>query len=491
MKFTVTLRNILLELICLLYVLLFVYAAVSKLLDFENFQVQLGQSPLISSFAGFTSFFIPILELLLAFFLIFPKSRRMSLYLSTFLMSAFSAYIFVMINFSPNVPCSCGGILEQLNWNEHLYFNLLFVFIGTIALYLENHVSIKQTSITLLVLFTLSFLSIYALFHTSEWIQQERNNFTRSFPHYPTKSVNEMDLKFNSYYISGYSHDKVYLGNYTAPLTVTEIDSSLQYKKEHYIILPETAFQYKSLTLTVDPPYFYVWDGTEAFVYKGSIDDWKASLYIDREAYFTSFVPISASRASIRAISSETNQNVLGTFVVTDSVKVVLNPTVLVKQVDGLFDTDGTHLYNKQHHKILYTYYYRNQYAVCDTLLQFYQYGKTIDTTNKAKIKVKYIASKQGSKLSEPAVTVNKRTATYGNYLYIHAGLLGRYEPKENWAHNSIIDVYDFTNSTYQFSFYIDDKLQSKIKDFRVSHDLIYTLNGNFIRAYRFKKDFY
>ncbi|WP_333696017.1 MauE/DoxX family redox-associated membrane protein [Flavobacterium sp.] len=491
MKFSVTLRNIFLELICLLFVLLFVYAAVSKLLDFENFQVQLGQSPLISSFAGFISFFIPILELLLAFFLIFPKSRRTSLHLSTFLMSTFSAYIFVMINFSPNVPCSCGGILEQLNWKEHLYFNMFFVILGTLALYIENNALIKQTSIRLLFLFTVSLLSIYVLFHTSEWMKQERNNFTRSFPHYPTKFVNDMDLKFNSYYIAGSSPDKVYLGNYTAPLIVTEIDSSLHYKKEHYIILPESTLKYKSLTLTVDPPYFYVWDGTEAFVYKGSTDDWKASLYIDREAYFTSFVPINKSRASIRAISSETFQSVLGTLVVTDSVKVALNSSILIKQVDGLFDTDGTHLYNKQHNKILYTYYYRNQYAVCDTLLQEYQYGKTIDTTSKAKIKVKYIASKQGSKLIEPAVTVNKRTATYGNYLYIHAGLLGRYEPKENWDNNSIIDVYDFTNNTYQFSFYIDDKLQSKVKDFKISQDLIYTLNGNYIRTYRFKKDFY
>lgn len=491
MRVSFKLQDVFLELICLLYVLLFVYAAVSKLLDFENFQVQLGQSPLISSFAGFTSFFIPIFELLLAFFLIFPKSRRISLYLSTFLMSAFSAYIFVMLNFSPNVPCSCGGILEQLGWKEHLYFNLLFVFIGTIALYLENRVLIKQTSIILLFLFSLSFLTIYVLFHTSEWIQQERNNFTRSFPHYPTKYVNELDLKFNSYYIAGYSPDKVYLGNYTAPLTVTEIDSSLHSKKEHYIILPATSFQYKSLTLTVDPPYFYVWDGTEGFVYKGSTADWKAKLYINREAYFTSFVPISSNRASFRAISSSTHQNVLGTFEVDDSVKVFLNPKVLKKQVDGLFDTDGTHLYNKQHHKIVYTYYYRNQYAVCDTLLQFHQYGTTIDTTHEAKIKVKYIASKQGSKLSEPAVTVNKRTATYGNYLYVHAGLLGRYEPKENWEHNSIIDVYDFTHSTYQFSFYIDDKLKSKLKDFRVSQDLIYTLTGTHIRTYRFKEKFY
>lgn len=36
--------------------LLFMYAAMSKMLDFENFQVQLAQSPLLSAYAGFVSY---------------------------------------------------------------------------------------------------------------------------------------------------------------------------------------------------------------------------------------------------------------------------------------------------------------------------------------------------------------------------------------------------------------------------------------------------
>ena len=51
MKLSAPIKNGIIEIICLLYILLFVYAAVSKLLDFENFQVQLGQSPLLSAFA--------------------------------------------------------------------------------------------------------------------------------------------------------------------------------------------------------------------------------------------------------------------------------------------------------------------------------------------------------------------------------------------------------------------------------------------------------
>ncbi len=491
MKTDSRIMNWTIEIIAYLFVLLFVYAAVSKLLDFENFQVQLGQSPLVSSFAGAASFFVPFLELVLAMLLVFPKTRKLAFYISYFLMGLFTAYIYVMINYSPFIPCSCGGILEGLGWKQHLFFNLIFVFMAAIAVLLPSRHSMKRVLAYLLLLLAAGSVSIYALFQVSEKMKHQRNNFTRSFPHHPITAGNEVDLKFNSYYIAGYSAGKVYLGNYTAPLSVTELDSSLNLTKVHTIDIEDVRTKYKSLNLVVDPPNFYIWDGVEAYVYKGDTVNWKAYPYINRQAYFTSYVPISPTRGAIRAISTQTNETVLGLITVGKSIDVKLNPNILTKQVDGLFDTDGTHLYNKQYGKILYTYYYRNQYAVSDTLMEATRYGNTIDTNTRAKIKVKFVRSQRGSKLSEPAVTVNRRTATYGRFLYVHAGLLGQYEPRENWDANSIIDVYDFMDGTYRFSFYIDDKPNARLKDFRVSGDLIYVLNGNFIRTYRLKKEFY
>jgi hypothetical protein len=491
MRLNINYKAVVSEIICLLYVLLFVYAAVSKFLDFENFQVQLGQSPLISAYAGFLSYFIPIIEIILALLLVFLNLRLVGLYLSFFLMSLFSAYIYVILTFSPFVPCSCGGVLQNMNWHQHFYFNLGFVFLGGLAVFLLHQKPSKLIFFALVVSFLSSFLLIYALFHTSTKMQHQRNNFTRNFPHHPIKALNVMDLGINSYYIAGIDAKSIFLGNHTAPLTVTEIDTSLRIKKQHLILLPKSNRAYKSLTLSIDSPYFYIWDGISSFVYWGKIGEWNATLLLDGSAYFTSFVPVSPNHASIRAISSETNESVLGTVTFKDAVKVQLYPDILVKQIDGLFDTDGTHLYNKQKHKIIYTYYYRNQYIVSDSLMKNKYYGKTIDTTNKAQLKVKYINSLQGSKLSIPVVTVNKKTATFGTNLYVHAGLLGLYEPKENWEHNSIIDVYDFTANTYLFSFYIDDQMQNKVKDFRVYEDIIYALNGNFIRTYQLKKGFY
>ncbi len=42
---------IILETIRVLYILLFVYAAVNKLLDIEKFRVQIGQSPMLTDIA--------------------------------------------------------------------------------------------------------------------------------------------------------------------------------------------------------------------------------------------------------------------------------------------------------------------------------------------------------------------------------------------------------------------------------------------------------
>jgi len=77
-----------------LYILLFVYAAVSKFLDFENFQVQLGQSPLLSAFAGWVSWVILLIELFTACLLMFDKTRRIGLYIALALMVMFTAYIY-------------------------------------------------------------------------------------------------------------------------------------------------------------------------------------------------------------------------------------------------------------------------------------------------------------------------------------------------------------------------------------------------------------
>ena len=106
------------------FILLWVYAATAKLLDFEAFSVQLGQSPLLSAYAGVLVWLVPLSEYVLSGLLMFPKTRKAGLLGSLSLMTAFTTYIIIILNYADFVPCSCGGILESLGWTEHLILEI-------------------------------------------------------------------------------------------------------------------------------------------------------------------------------------------------------------------------------------------------------------------------------------------------------------------------------------------------------------------------------
>ncbi|MBJ7880975.1 MauE/DoxX family redox-associated membrane protein [Gelidibacter salicanalis] len=125
--------------VSLLFILLFVYAGMSKLLDFETFQAQLEQFLFFGGFVAWVSHGVILLELLIAGLLCFGKTRLLGFYLSFFLILLFTAYILTIINLAANVPCSCGGVLDALGWKEHLIFNVFFIGQDLIGILIERN----------------------------------------------------------------------------------------------------------------------------------------------------------------------------------------------------------------------------------------------------------------------------------------------------------------------------------------------------------------
>ena len=122
------------EIVNALLVVLFIYAAVTKLIDYNKFRLQIGQSPVLTAFAGTIVWLVPAIEVVIAMLLMTKRFRLAGLYTSFSLMVMFTAYIVVITRFSEYVPCSCGGVLEKLNWNEHLVFNICVVALIAIAI---------------------------------------------------------------------------------------------------------------------------------------------------------------------------------------------------------------------------------------------------------------------------------------------------------------------------------------------------------------------
>ncbi|MFY0252897.1 MauE/DoxX family redox-associated membrane protein [Chitinophaga sp. 30R24] len=131
-------KKTLLETICYTFVFLFVYTAISKLLDYENFKAVIGQSPLITRFASVLAIAVPLVEIIVSILLVIARYQRIGLYSSFTLMVLFTAYIIVLISLSEKVPCSCGGVISKMTWKQHIFFNLLFVLLALVGMWLHN-----------------------------------------------------------------------------------------------------------------------------------------------------------------------------------------------------------------------------------------------------------------------------------------------------------------------------------------------------------------
>lgn len=130
-------REFIIEVIACILIILFVYAGVTKMFDYQKFVSQIGQSPLLTKWSGLLAWSIPALEVVIALLLALSRTRSIGLYASFTLMTFFTAYIIAATRFSDFVPCSCGGVIEIMSWSQHLVFNVIFMALAVIGIVLE------------------------------------------------------------------------------------------------------------------------------------------------------------------------------------------------------------------------------------------------------------------------------------------------------------------------------------------------------------------
>jgi uncharacterized membrane protein YphA (DoxX/SURF4 family) len=131
-------KNKVLYIIVSLFMLLFIYTGISKLLDYHQFNAQVEQSPILKPLANWPVWWIPLGEILLAWGLAFPRSRLLALYACLFSMVVFTIYLFILTQFNDYIPCSCGGILEQIPPYLHILLNVCLSILAFFGIYLEK-----------------------------------------------------------------------------------------------------------------------------------------------------------------------------------------------------------------------------------------------------------------------------------------------------------------------------------------------------------------
>lgn len=481
------------ETICLLFVLLFIYASASKLMDFQHFRIELGQSPLLSAFADQFSVVVPVLEIIICVLLLIPRFKSAGLFAAYGLMVMFTAYIFIILHYTSFVPCSCGGVLEKMSWNAHLAFNIFFIFLGVVAILLgekfnkqDISTSYRKSLIWIFGIAVSGTAGVIFLFIRSEQIMHYENPFIRRYPRHAAMFRNELDLKYNSYYFAGTSGGRIYLGNSTAPLQLLSVDKNLRNKNVNRIIFNGGKILFHRPAVRVQNHYFYIADGTVPAVFRGSSKDWSINKKINRLPYFDQALPMDSSRIVLRSNKGNDLANILGVFD-NDNGKLNYNAHLLQKQLDGVFDTDGRLLYDETSQKIVYVYFYRNEFIVAGKDAELISRGRTIDTTSLARLKVSYLKNSSERKMSAPPYIVNAGAAICGNLLFIHSKVRGRFQDEKTWNQAFIIDVYDTNRQSYIMSFPIYKIKDKKLKNIMATRDHLYAIIGNSLVAYEFK----
>lgn len=333
---------------------------------------------------------------------------------------------------------------------------------------------------------------VSVLFLMSEEKMQRNNAFQRRYMPEAVEEMGHLTLDYNAYYIAGMDDDTIYLGNVSAPLYLTKVAISLTGTEEVQIEISDLDLPYQRVKTSVVPPYFYLGDGTVPVLFKGSIYNFKADYYSFEDAYFTEFVVADSSGVGIATISGTTGSKALGLLRKTKmGTEFEMNTSLLEKQQDGVFDTDGILLWNEKHQVFIYTYYYRNQYVIANSSLKLQTASTTIDTISRAILDVAHYSSKDQFKLGGRSVYVNRQSATSDDYLYIHSDRLGKYEKASVLEQASIIDVYNITSSTYAFSFYIFHQSGKRLSDFKVYGNLLVVLVEDVLWVYRLNPNYF
>lgn len=480
-------REIFINFICYFCILLFVYAAVSKLLDFNTFQNQLGQSPLFSAYAGIVSWIVPISEIVIALLLSIKRFRIIGLYGFYAVMIMFTVYIIIILNFTSYTPCSCGGVIEKLGWVEHLYFNIAFVILSSFSLYIIS-IKKKLTTLNLFLLAIFCSLLVVIIFLGSEKQIKRNNAFIRRYIPHAIEELGYYDLPSNSFYIAGIDDTSIYLGNYNAPLFIFQLDTLLNDFNKIKINIDSLHLPYRRLRISVSAPYFYVGDGTIPILFKGKIKERIASVFSYQDAYFNEFKVIDSLNIGIATTSSINNIDALGLLINSDdTIRPLINHNIITKKANGIFETNGNLLWNHKHQRFIYTYFYRNSYEIVDRNLSYISTGKTIDTISKPVLDIAYYTKTDRYKLGGKSIIVNRKSTTDGDYLYINSDRLGKYESEEHLSSVAIIDVYDITDNTYAFSFYINHQLNAKLSEFQIYNDILVSIVDNKLWLHRLR----
>ena len=313
----------------------------------------------------------------------------------------------------------------------------------------------------------------------------EKNHFIRVFPPHFFQAPNSLDLKKREYYIAGLTEGSIYLGNYSDATLFTRVGWEGNDRTDFRLRRSEVnMFISSSFHLSIDSPMFYVNNFTTGSIFMGLVNFPGGLLsQLHPPAISTSiFIPVSKGSFAIRTFDQMRKENVLGKLW-ADAPRIAAVPELLEKQSDGVFSSDGLLRFDKVSHRLVYVYFYRNQFICMDSNFNLKYRGHTIDTNAHAKIRVVAISSDDVTAIASPGFRVNRAACISSDWIFINSDLKADNEEETTFKTNLVIDVYCMKDGHYHFSFYLP-KLTGKITDLAILRQQLVVIQDHWISIY-------
>lgn len=286
---------------------------------------------------------------------------------------------------------------------------------------------------------------------------QTENTFFRVLPPHPYSKWSTIKISNNQTFV-GQSSKHAYLSQIGNFSNYTKIDLESLHAKVYDLQFSQSkTFAWNAASMQIDTSGIYLYEGlTPNLFYSKPNNNILKPKPLENTPFIQGY-PIDPHTFVSVNYDSIHKQNILNLHKLDSFPKVMPKPKLLTKQVDGVFCVYGKLLYDKHSKNIVYLYHYRNEYLIMDTALNLLKKGKTIDTISKAQIKVdRYIKGAQMHyTFSAPPLLVNKSAAVYNNILYINSNLKAKNENGETFSQYHVIDVYDLSDASYHYSFYL------------------------------------
>jgi hypothetical protein len=328
-------------------------------------------------------------------------------------------------------------------------------------------------------------IAVIGLYLTS--LKEEGFDFTRNLKGQllPVKVIT-LDNRF--FYLAGEWFPYIYLGNNYVPDTLWRIELNLRGSLQKFTFDKNNKIQ-GATYVQVHSSQLFISDLTHYKLFRGSLKDATLVQVERKQQLFADAIPVSNTSVVTRELDGYSKEYIIAKRIAGNSV-TIRNDTILEKQIDGIFCTDGMLRYSESANVLVYIYYYRNQFIVIDTALHVQYRRHTIDPIFKARIKVAELTKDRTVTLASPPYLVNAACALYKHNILINSNIRSKDQSSKSFEEGSTIDIYDIRSGAYQASFEIPKFRNSKLREFKIYNGYLFALHDNYLVLYDASKLF-